>query len=195
MKGSMSKNKWAILLLIVGIIFIGSATGYYILEYVVEEPIDWDVTLIASNGEQKIISYNDIRNLPYQDASGGYFTTAGIVYGPYDVRGVLLKDLCELVGGMTPNDYVSVTAPDGYAMAFGYDQVYFGGFLAWEPGTMKEMETETQMVMLTYRWDGKTITNNDGGPLRLAVVTNENLLTEGHNWVMWVDEIEIKTRE
>jgi DMSO/TMAO reductase YedYZ molybdopterin-dependent catalytic subunit len=133
--------------------------------------------------------------MPYQEASGGYLTSAGIVYGPYDVRGVLLQDLCDLAGGISPNDIVSVTAPDGYAMAFGYEQIYSGGFLAWEPGTMHEKQTETQVVLLTYKWDGKTISNNDGGPLRLAVVTNESLLTEGHNWVMWVSEIEIKPRD
>ncbi|MCW4015047.1 MAG: molybdopterin-dependent oxidoreductase [Candidatus Bathyarchaeota archaeon] len=195
MKNSKSKNKWAILALIIGITFIGSAGAYYILEYVIEEPIDWEVTLIGSNGEQKVITYNDIRSLPYQDASGGYFTSGGIVYGPYDVRGVLLQDLCDLVGGISSDDYVSVTAPDGYSMAFGYEQVCFGGFPAWEPGTMDEVTTETQMILLTYKWEGKTIAHNDGGPLRLAVVTNETLLTEGHNWVMWVNEIEIKNRD
>jgi DMSO/TMAO reductase YedYZ molybdopterin-dependent catalytic subunit len=47
------------------------------------------------------------------------------------------------------------------------------------------------MILLTYEWDGKTISHNDGGPLRLVIVSSEALLTEGHNWVMWVNKIEV----
>jgi DMSO/TMAO reductase YedYZ molybdopterin-dependent catalytic subunit len=133
--------------------------------------------------------------MPYQEASGGLLTSAGVVYGPYEVKGVLLQDLCDLVGGITPNDFVSVSAPDGYSMAFGYDQIYSGGFLTWDPETLHEVPGENQMVLLTYEWDGKLISHNDGGPLRLVVVSNGSLLTEGHNWVMWVDEIEINRLE
>ena len=43
-----------------------------------------------------------------------------------------------------------------------------------------------------YEQDGKTVPQNDGKPLRLAIVTPDtDLLTEGHYWVKWVDEIEV----
>jgi DMSO/TMAO reductase YedYZ molybdopterin-dependent catalytic subunit len=195
MKLGMSKNKLAILGLIIGVVFIGSASAYYILGSVAEEPINWEVKLIGSNGEQQVITYEEICRLPYQEASGGYLTTAGIVYGPYEVKGVLLQDMCDLVGGIPPNGFVSVSAPDGYSMALDYDQIYNGGFLMWDPETIHEVSAEHQVVLLTYEWDGKPITNNDGGPLRLAVVSEEPFLTEGHNWVKWVDEIEINSTE
>ena len=191
----MSKNKLAIIGLIVGVVFISSASAYYLLGSTSEEPIGWEVTLIGSNGEQKVITYKEICNLPYQEASGGYLTTAGIIYGPYEVKGVLLQDLCELVGGIPSTGFVSVNAPDGYSMALDYGQIYNGGFLTWEPETLHEVPNENQMVLLTYEWDGKPISNNDGGPLRLVVVSNGSLLTEGHNWVKWVDEIEINSFE
>lgn len=191
MKGSVGKSKWAILGLVLGVVLIGSAFAYYVLSSVAEEQIDWEVTLISSSGEQKVITYDEIRRMPYQKASGGLLTSAGVVYGPYDVKGVLLQDLCGLAGGIAPNDIVSVSAPDGYSMAFGYDQLYSGDFPTWDPATMHEVPHENQRVLLTYEWDGKPISHNDGGPLRLVVVSNGSLLTEGHNWVMWVDEIEI----
>jgi DMSO/TMAO reductase YedYZ molybdopterin-dependent catalytic subunit len=195
MKLNMSKNKLAILGLIIGVILIGSALAYYILGSGAKEPIDWEVKLIGSNGEQQVITYEEIRGLPYHEASGGLLTSAGVVYGPYEVKGVLLQELCDLVGGITPNDFVSVSAPDGYSMAFGYDQIYSGDFLTWDSVTMHEVSNEKQMVLLTYEWDGNPISHNDGGPLRLVVAGSGNLLTEGHNWVMWVDEIEINRLE
>jgi DMSO/TMAO reductase YedYZ molybdopterin-dependent catalytic subunit len=191
LKGRVGKNKWAILGLVLGVILIGSASAYYILSSVAEESINWKVTLISSSGEQKVITYNEIRRMPYQEASGGLLTSAGVVYGPYNVKGVLLQDLCDLAGGITPNDIVSVSAPDGYSMAFGYDQLYSPDFPTWDPATLHEVSHENQRILLTYEWNGKAISNNDGGPLRLVVVSDGSLLTEGHNWVMWVDEIEI----
>jgi DMSO/TMAO reductase YedYZ molybdopterin-dependent catalytic subunit len=115
--------------------------------------------------------------------------TAGIVYGPYEVKGVLLQDICDLVGGIPADGFVSVNAPDGYSMAIDYDQIYNGGFLMWEPETLHEVTSDNQIVLLTYEWDGGPISHNDGAPLRLAVVSDEAFLTEGHNWVKWVDEI------
>jgi DMSO/TMAO reductase YedYZ molybdopterin-dependent catalytic subunit len=195
LKSSAGRNKWAIIGLIMGVILISSASAYYLSSSVAEEPIDWEVKLAGSNGEQQVITYDEIRRMPYQEASGGLLTSAGIVYGPYRVKGVLLQDLCDLVGGINPSEFVSVSAPDGYSMAFGYDQLVSGDFLAWDPETMHEVSNEKHMVLLTYEWDGKPIHNNDGGPLRLVVVSNKSLLTEGHNWVMWVDEIEINRIE
>jgi DMSO/TMAO reductase YedYZ molybdopterin-dependent catalytic subunit len=191
---SRSVNKWAVIGIIIGVVFIGSASAYYLLGSS-EEPVDWNVTLIGSNGEQKVITYDDISHMPSQEARGGLLTSAGIVYGPYEVKGVLLQDLCDLVGGIPSTGFVSVNAPDGYSMALDYDQIHNGGFLTWDPETMQEMPAENQMVLLTYEWDGNPVSNNNGGPLRLVVVSDKPYLTEGHNWVMWVDEIEVNSVE
>ena len=195
MTGSLGKNKFAVIGIIIGVVFISTASAYYLLGSTAEEPIDWDVTLIGSNGEQKVITYQEILSLPRQEARGGYLTTAGIVYGPYEVKGLLLQDLCDLVGGIPADGFVSVNAPDGYSMALDHDQIYNGGFLTWDPETMHEVTAVNQRVLLTYEWDGGPISHNDGAPLRLAVVSDEALLTEGHNWVKWVDEIEVNGAE
>ncbi len=40
------------------------------------------------------------------------------------MKGTDIKDLCDLVGGMSPDDEVMVHAPDGYHVEFGYTNVY-----------------------------------------------------------------------
>jgi hypothetical protein len=40
------------------------------------------------------------------------------------VQGTDIKDLCELVGGMSPGDEVMIHAPDGYHTEYGYANVY-----------------------------------------------------------------------
>jgi DMSO/TMAO reductase YedYZ molybdopterin-dependent catalytic subunit len=168
-----------------------SAGAYYMFDYAAEGSVNWEVALVGIDGEQRVVSYDEICRLPYEEGRGGLVTSVGVVYGPYEVRGVLLQDLCDLVGGITPNDGVSVSAPDGYSMVFSYDMIFSGNFVTLDPETRHEVPHEKQMVLLTYRWDGKPIAHNDGGPLRLVVISSEPLLTEGHNWVMWVDSIEV----
>jgi DMSO/TMAO reductase YedYZ molybdopterin-dependent catalytic subunit len=188
---SITKNKWAILGLVVGIILVIGAAAYYIWNnYANVESIDWELTLVGKNNEQRVLSYKEIRDMPYQEARGGFFTTVGVVNGPYEVKGVLLKDLYGLVGGVTPDDLVSISATDGYAMVFDYDQLN-GDIPTYDPVTLHELPHEKFMVLLIYEQDGKPLSDSDGKPLRIAVVGSEELLTEGHNWVKWVNKIEV----
>lgn len=191
MKQVISKNRWAILGIAAGAILIISAALYYVLGYCAEEPIDWEVTLIGSNGQQQVIDYNEICEMPSEEARGGFFTTVGVVNGPFEVKGVLLQDLCELVGGITPDDVVAISATDGYSMVFDYDQIFSGTIQTYDPVMIHEIPHEKQVIMLTYEQDGKTLSHSDGRPLRIAVVGSEALLTEGHNWIKWVNEIEV----
>lgn len=40
------------------------------------------------------------------------------------VRGTAVRDLCDLLGGMSPGDEVMVKAADGYHVEFGYENMY-----------------------------------------------------------------------
>lgn len=40
------------------------------------------------------------------------------------VKGTSLMDLCALVGGMSPGDEVVISAPDGFYVKFGYQNIY-----------------------------------------------------------------------
>jgi DMSO/TMAO reductase YedYZ molybdopterin-dependent catalytic subunit len=183
-------QRWLILGLIIGVVLIIGAGMIYLWNFNREEPVKWEVTLVGKNGEQKVLTYQEIRKLPAQEAQGGFFTTAGVVNGPYEVKGVLLQDLCGLVGGVTASDIVEITAKDGYSMVFDYKQLT-GDIPTYDPVTIREVPHESLVVLLIYQQDGKSLSDSDGKPLRLAVVGSERLLTEGHNWVKWVNKIKV----
>ena len=158
-----------------------------------EEPIEWDVTLVGNNGEQQILSYDEIKAMPAYKGQGGFFTTVGTINGPYKAKGVLIEDLCELIGGLTPSDVVMVSAIDGYSMVFDYDQV-MGDINTHEPESLKEVPHGELKLILMYEQDRKPLSDGDGKPIRLAAVGTDNLLTEGHYWVKWVDRVEVKRK-
>jgi DMSO/TMAO reductase YedYZ molybdopterin-dependent catalytic subunit len=183
-------QKWLVTGLIAGVVLIIGAAIIFFGNFNREEAVKWEVTLVGKSGEQKVLSYQEIRALPAQEAQGGFFTTVGVVNGPYEVKGVLLQDLCALVGGVTANDAVEISAKDGYSMIFDYKQLT-GDIPTYDPVTIHELPHERQVVLLIYEQDGKPLSDSDGKPLRLAAVGSERLLTEGHNWVKWVNKIEV----
>jgi len=157
-----------------------------------EESIDWNVTLVGSEGQQETLSYEEIKAMPSYTGRGGFFTTVGIVNGPYKAKGVLIEDLCELVGGITSSDVVTISAVDGYLMAFDYDEV-MGNINTYDL-ELHEVSQGELKVILMYEQDGKPLSDSDGKPFRLAIVGTDNLLTEGHYWVKWVDSVEVKRK-
>jgi hypothetical protein len=154
------------------------------------EKIEWDLTLIGSE-RQTVLSYDDILLLPHTETSGGFFTSVGAIHGPYSVKGVSIQTLCDMVGGMTESDILFVAANDGYSAVYDYDQLN-GRVDTFEPDTVRHVPGGNTVFLLIYEQDGKPLTYDYGGPLRLAVASPDGLLTEGHWWVKWVNRIEIR---
>jgi hypothetical protein len=153
--------------------------------------IQWDLTLLGSQGQQIVLSHGDVLLLPQIETSGGFFTSVGAIHGPYPVRGVSIETLCDLVGGMTASDILFVTAQDGYSAVYDYHQLN-GGVDAFEPDTIRHVPGGDVVFLLIYEQNGQSLTHADGGPLRLAIASADGLLTEGHWWVKWVNRIEIR---
>ena len=188
-----SKVRWAILALTVGVLCIIAAAMIYTHPWRgnnSDSNVKWSLTLVGINNEQRILSYDEIKAMPYYEGQGGFFTTVGVINGPYKVRGVPVIDLCEMVGGMTSSDILFVSAQDGYSAVFGYDQVT-GNLDTYDPKTMAVTPHKELKLILAYKLNGKPLSDDSGKPLRLAAVGSDDLLTEGHYWVKWVNKLEV----
>jgi hypothetical protein len=151
---------------------------------------NWKLTLSGANGESRTMSMDEIQAMHSCSGHGGFFTTVGVVNGPYQVKGVLLTDLCKQVGGVTNSDVVMISASDGYSTVLDYDQL-MGNVVTYDLKTLKEIPRGDIKVLLMYQQDGKALSQDDGQPLRIAIVGPDNILTEGNNWVRWVNKIEV----
>lgn len=156
------------------------------------EPVEWDLTLVGSDGQQVILSYDEVVSLPSVETTAGFFSSVGTVYGPYTVRGVPLDTLLDLVGGMTPSDVLFVAAKDGYSCVFDYAQLH-GEIETFQPDTLELVPEGDVQFLLIFEQQGKPLPEDSGRPLRLAVANPDGLLTEGHWWVKWVQRLEIRT--
>ena len=150
-----------------------------------------NLTLIASNGTQLRLNQVSIGNLPSFSGYGGFKNVLGNIkmWGYYS--GVSLAVLCNLIGGMAANDSLTVTAADNYTITLTYAQ-FDGNFVAYNNVTGQQVPNNQSLTpIVAYQYDGANLTSDDGGPLRLAIVGPEGLVTDSSYWVKWVTKIEI----
>jgi DMSO/TMAO reductase YedYZ molybdopterin-dependent catalytic subunit len=151
-----------------------------------------NLTLVGANGTQKVLHASDIAQLTPFTSLGGFETSVGSIQGVGNYTGVPLTTLCNLVGGIGTNDSVQITASDGYSMVFSYNQTNGNGFVTYNQTTGLEVSNEGSLTLvLAYHENGKNLTYDNGAPLRLVILGNKGLLTDGHYWVKWVEQIQI----
>ncbi|RZB29299.1 MAG: hypothetical protein AEth_01267 [Candidatus Argoarchaeum ethanivorans] len=83
------------------------------------------------------------------------------------VKGTDVKDLCELVGGMSAGDEVKIIASDGFSKCFGYENVY------------SPQQRQGPMVLCWYR-DGAHVPDYSDG-IQLVFFANDTVFG---NWDM-----------
>jgi DMSO/TMAO reductase YedYZ molybdopterin-dependent catalytic subunit len=191
LNGPASTRQLGLLIMLTGVILIGLAAGLYFLgERGNDISASWKITLGGVDGQQKVLSYTEIKKLPSYSGSGGFFSTTGAVSGPFRVKGVSLEQLCGLVGGLSSSNLVKVSAADGYSTMLDYEQAT-GHFITYDPFTLKEKKHGELKPILMYELDGHALSEDFGKPLRLAIVGEDGLLTEGLYWTKWINKIEI----
>ena len=185
------KRLLALILVLSGLICLGLAAGlYFRSDRSPDLTTSWTVTLVGLDGRPKVLSYSEIKALDSYSGKGGFFTTTGIVNGPYQAKGITLEQLCAQVGGLQSTNLVKVSAQDGYSTMLDYGQVK-GNFITYDPATLKEKAHKELKPILMFEQDGQPLNADSGKPLRLAVVGQDSLLTEGLYWIKWINKIEI----
>jgi hypothetical protein len=149
------------------------------------------LTVVGANGEQVVLDEKSLVELDSITSAGGYKTSGGMIALVGDFTGVPVLTLLDLVGGMPSDCTLTVTASDGYSMVFTYDQVNGIGYNTYDPETGSEAPSNEQLtLMVNYLTDGEPLPE-DKGPLRMAIVGSNGLLTEGHFWVKFVSKLEV----
>ncbi|QYZ78745.1 hypothetical protein E2N92_04525 [Methanofollis formosanus] len=91
------------------------------------------------------------------------------------MRGTDVRDLCDLVGGMTPGDRITVRARDGWKVSFGYVNIY-------------EYEARQGPLVLTWEADGKKVPGGYRDGMRVFFFADNS--TNPHGWhVFGIDDM------
>jgi hypothetical protein len=148
------------------------------------------LTLVAANGTQLVLTSSDIGSLPSFTGYGGYETQGGFIRGLGNYTGIPLVTLCNLVGGIANGDNLKITASDNYTQTFSYDQLS-GNFTTFDAVTGQPVSHNQSLTpILAYYSNGANLSSSEG-PLRLAIVGPEGLVTTSAYWVKFVVKMEI----
>jgi hypothetical protein len=147
------------------------------------------LTVVGTNGTQVVLHETEIGNLSAYRAYGGYKNQLGYIRGLGYYTGVRFTTLSDLVGGMHASDTLRVTASDGYTRNFTYSEAVLGEFVTYDPSTGEQVPHNQPLVpIMAYYYNDSDITD---GPLRVAIVGPEGLVTDSNCWVKWSVKMEI----
>jgi hypothetical protein len=102
--------------------------------------------------------------------------------------------LANLVGGLNSGEVLMVEGSDGYSINFTYSQVVNGNFSAFNSSGNLTSPTKPIVPIVAYYNNSQLIpgeSNGGSGPLMVAIVGNDSLVTQGEYWVKWVDNVEV----
>ena len=153
-----------------------------------------DATLTVKSADERVtLGWDDIQELPSYEGPGGRISSVGHVTPPVTFKGVPVEDLCSLVGGFTEENSVQITAKDGYGMTFSYEQIVNGDYDTYDPSTGENQPYDGNLTtVVAYLEEGEPIPAEEDGPLRLAILGTNKVVTDGHWWIKWVETIEVK---
>jgi hypothetical protein len=144
------------------------------------------LTVIGADGTQVVLNETDIAELSSYRGYGGFKTSFPAVKGLGNYTGVRLDTLCGLVGGLTNAGNVTIRAAD-YEINLTYAQVN-GEFVTYDTSGEEVPHSLPLVPIVAYYFNDENISD---GPLRLAIVGSEGLVTDSVYWVKWVVEIEV----
>lgn len=155
----------------------------------IELPV-MSVTVVGVNGTQVVLNETDIAGLPFYRGYGGYKNQLGIVKGLGNYTGVSLSILCNLVGVLTNTSFIRVMAADNYSKTFTYAEVN-GEFVTYDNVTGEEIPHSQPLVPIVAYYFNDTAVASSDGPLRMAIVGPEGLVTNSTYWAKQVVRIEV----
>ena len=149
---------------------------------------------IVGETESKLLSMDELKALPVTEGYAGIKSSTGKITPSVMMKGVALKDLADLIGGVDETNGFNVIAEDGYSITYSFDQLINGTFIAYDPATGDELKNPVKLtVILAYEAEGKPFDPKQDGALRLAIVSSElTQVTDGHWAVKWVNKLEVK---
>lgn len=148
------------------------------------------LTIVALDGTQQVLHENDIGSLVSYRAFGGFVKSTGALSGLGNYTGVPISTLVNMIGGISSGYSITIIAIDNYSKTLSYEALNGTGLVTYDNVTGQIVQhNQTLAPMLAYYFNDANLTS--GGPLRLAIVGPEGLLTQSSLWISNVVRLEV----
>ena len=159
-------------------------------ENIAEKPSQPTYVLTIKCGNiTKSYTLDEIRNMPSVSGYGGYVKKSNVTIGPDLYKGVSVKYLLQNLS--LPENYSIAVIGSGYTKNFSFDVINGNVEIYNESGSYIGVGNVT--MILAYEKNGNPLSEEKGGPLRVAFVSDNNYFTPASMWVKKVLSIEVKS--
>jgi len=152
------------------------------------------LTVEALNGTQIVLHENDIGSLATYQGYGGLRTMGGSIMDNGTYTGVPITTFLSMVDddpNTIGNGYSVTVSATGYSQTLSYDAFNGTGLNTYDNVTGAQVQAnQTLTPMLAYYYNDQNLSSTSG-PLELAIVGPEGLLTDGHLWVTNVTSLAV----
>lgn len=142
---------------------------------------------LTFEGQQKTYTLDDLENLDSYSGRGGRLNVIGNIQGPFTYTGVRISKLAQEFSKIPSNYELLTVSRDGYVYKFTNSQIK-GNIPVYDVNG-NPVGTGGVTMLLAYEEEG--VSYFYGGPLRMAWVSNDDLITDSPYWPKYVDELEI----
>jgi hypothetical protein len=157
-------------------------------------PVDTTVLLTVTKGTQtKTFTMTALKALTPVSGYAGTKNKKGEINGPNPYKGVSLTSILNSVGGLSAGDSVKFTAKDDYSKTLTYDQISSATFTTYDTTGTAASPEKTPVVFVAYELNGQTL-DDANGPVQLAIMTCEQQVTDGSNFVKQLVKIDVVTQ-
>lgn len=159
-------------------------------ENIAEKPSQPTYVLTIKCGNiTKSYTLDEIKKMPSVSGYGGYVKKSNVTVGPDLYKGVSVKYLLQNLS--LPENYSIAVIGSGYTKNFSFDAINGNVEIYNESGSYIGVGNVT--MILAYEKNGNPLSEEKGGPLRLAFVSDNNYFTPASMWVKKVLSIEVKS--
>lgn len=150
----------------------------------------FSIDIISAEGTRKTLTNADLQNFTWVEGVGGRLRNWQWVEGYGLYRGFDVGELLTRYGGLAPGDSIRVVARDNYTRVYTWENIQ-GSFYVFDNVTHQETSTSRRLVpVLAFLQDNQPMKEGEG-PIRLAIISGNGLLTEANLWVKMVERIEV----
>jgi len=143
------------------------------------------IELTGADGTSTKLTLADLEKMPAVTGKGSFKKSTGTIEGPFEYKGVKLRELLNRAGAADQNG-IEVVASDGYSMTYTAEQID-GEVMTYDSDGQAQKPGGTTAV-LAYEMDGQK--DFEGIP-RIVFLAEENVITDGHLWARDVQTIKV----
>ena len=132
---------------------------------------------------QNLQSYEPTRGI------GQYINRVGSLSDINNYTGITVTALFETFDNLTGNYTITAVANDEYSVNYSYNEI--NGIRTIYNQTGTELGTSNVTLIIAYLENDTPISNESGGPLRIAFVNEQGSITSSSKWMRYLEKIVI----